>query len=179
MNMKMQSIISTRNQILILEAERWLGVQEHGGNNRGEIVSMFQRAIGRAVNEPWCMSFVQYCCMEVDRWANKLLNQNIENQLNKSEHCMTVWRETPKGCRLSKPVPGCVPIWNFAGTDDGHTGIAKAFDRQIIIDIEGNTSDDSKTIVREGHGVRKKRRPMRSIGKMNLVGFLDPWAGLS
>jgi len=49
------------NRLLIFEATRWLGIQEIGGNNRGQVIRMFQRVIGRAQNEPWCMSFVQYC----------------------------------------------------------------------------------------------------------------------
>ena len=164
------------NKLLILEAKRWVGVQEHGGNNRGEIVKMFQRTIGKAVNEPWCMSYIQYCLENVDEWSEALGLKFGPHLLHLHEHCMTVWRETPKECRLEKPIPGCVAIWNYKGNDNGHGSIVESIDRKLLMFYEGNTSDNNKRIIREGDGVRKKRRPfVNSIGNMKLVGFLNPW----
>jgi len=163
------------HQILIHEATRWLGVQEHGGNNRGQIVEMFQRTIGRAVREPWCMSFVQYCLEKADELYSLVQNDDDEHWIHGSEHCMSVWRTTDLECRIKEPRPGLIAIWRHKGTDNGHTGIVVDVDGSIITTIEGNTGTDDKTVVREGDGVRRKRRPLRSIGSMYLVGFLDPW----
>ena len=42
---------------LIEEAEKTLGITEHGGENCGAEVEEFQRTVdGRAQGEAWCMS---------------------------------------------------------------------------------------------------------------------------
>ncbi len=166
-----------RNQLLVAESLRWVGIQEVGGNNRGQMVRIFQKHLGGAHNEPWCMSYVQYCCYWADKYAELTGHTGLPHKLYKSEHCMTVWNKTPRECRIDIPFPGCVPIWNYEGTTSGHTGALVGIDRQIILTAEGNTSDGVRRIVREGDGVYKKRRPMKTIGKMKLVGFLNPWPG--
>ena len=159
--------------MLVLEAKRWIGVTERGGNNRGEMVEMFQKAIGRAINEPWCMSFVQFCC----QWPDYFVGGKL-NVLHKSEHCFSVWMNTKKTARVVEPFPGCVAIWQYQGTTNGHTGIVESYGvddkRAYIISIEGNTSDSEK-IVREGDGVFLKKRFLKTTGKMRLKGFLNPW----
>ena len=157
-----------------MEAERWLGAQEIGGNNRGQIIRMFQRAVGKAEDEPWCMSFVQYCCNKIDQIYKIVRKANDINKLYQSEHCLTVWNKTPHICRQD-PAPGTIAIWNYKGGSAGHAGIVVEVDGEIIRTIEGNTSDNTKRIVREGDGVYRKRRPINSISNMQLKGFLDPW----
>jgi hypothetical protein len=172
--MMTQFPISIKNKLLTLEAKRWLGIQENGGNNKGEIVSVFQKTIGKAENEPWCMSFVQYCLFQTDNWFYELCDSDIPHELFLSEHCLTVWNESPKHCRIEKPIAGSICIWQYRGSSNGHTGIVVDVDKEIIITIEGNTSN-SKKIIREGDGVYLKRRPLKSIGKMQIKGFLNPW----
>ncbi len=158
-------------QAFIIEGGRWVGVQETGGNNKGQLVSIFQRHIGGAHGEPWCMSFVQYCAYWVDQYFTE-----SKHRLFPSEHCMTVWRNSPSVCRLTGPMEGSVVIWNYEGTDNGHTGIVRRLDGNHIYTIEGNTGDSS-AVVREGDGVFVKRRLLQrsSKSKMQIVGFLNPW----
>ena len=143
----------------------------------GEMVSMFQRTIGRAVGEPWCMSFAQYCLI----WPDKMCKGN-RHLIVESEHCMTVFRETDVVCHIKEPMKGVIAIWNKTGTDSGHTGLVETYGHDqgdaYIITIEGNTSDDDK-VVREGDGVfRKKRFYNKAKAKMQLMGFLNPWPRL-
>lgn len=174
--MKTQLITSTKNPILILEAFRWLGVQEVGGNNKGQVVSIFQRHLGGAHEEPWCMSFVQYCCFWVDSMDAAFRSQKAKgHKLFKSEHCLTVWNKSPRECRSEAPMPGSVVIWQYGASSAGHTGIVVDVDGDVFTTVEANTGDNSKRVVREGDGVYKKVRPLKSIGKMKIKGFLNPW----
>ena len=60
-------------RLLIFEARRWVGMTEIGGNNRGQVVEMFQRAVdGKASGEPWCAAFVFFCVGMVESMAAAL-----------------------------------------------------------------------------------------------------------
>ena len=51
-----------RKRLLVLEASRWIGVSEVGGQNKGQLVEMFQKsADDKASKEPWCLAFVLFC----------------------------------------------------------------------------------------------------------------------
>lgn len=156
---------------LIREAERCVGVTEHGGNNKGAEVEHFQRAVdGKAQGEPWCAAFVQSCLKEVAAVHGATLVAHV------SEHCMTIWRKTPGVHRYRSPKAGYLIIWNYEGSTNGHIGIVRrVIDEFTIETIEGNTGPDDKAIEREGDGVYRKVRSTKSIGKMKLVGFIAPF----
>jgi len=157
---------------LILEAEKWVGIHEVGGNNRGPEVERFQKAVdGRAEAEAWCASFVQFCMKEV---ATRLSATQVAFP---SEHCFTIWAMTGKMHCYASPKAGYLVIWKYEGTSNGHVGIvSRVIDESTIETIEGNTSPEGKTIVREGDGVyRKTRSTMRVVGKMRLVGYVCPF----
>lgn len=156
---------------LIREAEKWIGVHETGGNNKGPEVVRFQKAVdGKALGEPWCACFVQFCVKEVQTRFGATLVMAV------SEHCMTIWNKTPGVHRHRSPKAGFVVIWNYEGTASGHIGIvSRVIDEFTIETIEGNTSPDDNTIEREGDGVYRKIRSTKQIGKMRLVGFIAPF----
>ena len=137
------------------------------------MVQMFQRTIGQAVGEPWCMSFVQYCLT----WPDYFIGGE-KSQVFASEHCLSVWMKTPINHRINTPFPGCIAVWQYGDTSSGHTGLVESYGvdgkRPYIISIEGNTSD-SERIVREGDGVFMKKRFLSYTKKMRLRGFLNPW----
>lgn len=156
----------TKTEQLVAEASRWIGVKEKGGDNRGVEIERFQRAIdGHASGQSWCMAFVQYC-----------LSQVGDSELFRSSHCLTVWNNSPKELRLSKPVPGSIMIWRKKGTAQGHTGIVTAvYDDTTVETIEGNTGPMS-VVSREGDGVYRKMRSTHPVmGNMIVVGWLKPW----
>ncbi|MCJ7521604.1 MAG: CHAP domain-containing protein [Dehalococcoidia bacterium] len=156
---------------LILEAEKWVGVHEVGGNNRGPEVERFQRAVdGRAEAEAWCAAFVQFCMKEV---ATRLAATQVAFP---SEHCLTIWARTSKIHCAASPKSGYLVIWKYDGTSNGHIGIvSRVIDEFTIETIEGNTSPEDKTIVREGDGVYRKTRSTKRVGKMKLVGYVCPF----
>jgi uncharacterized protein (TIGR02594 family) len=150
---------------LILEARKWIGTTEVGGNNKGPSVEAFQKAVdGKAQGEPWCMAFVQFCVQKV-----------APSLLASSEHCLTVWNRTPREQRLEVPEPGCIMIWRHKGTDQGHCGIVSGFDGVIISTIEGNTAPHRRDVEREGDGVYEVTRSMNGTPTMDVVGWLRPW----
>jgi hypothetical protein len=156
---------------LILEAEKWVGIHEVGGNNRGPEVERFQKAVdGRAEAEAWCAAFVQFCMKEV---ATRLSATQVAFP---SEHCLTIWARTGKMHCNSSPKAGYLVVWKYDGTSNGHIGIvSRVIDEFTIETIEGNTSPEDKTIVREGDGVYRRSRSTKRVGAMKLVGYICPF----
>jgi uncharacterized protein (TIGR02594 family) len=155
----------TKAESLIAEATKWVGIREQG-QNRGPEVEMFQQAVdGHASAQAWCMSFVQYCLIQVGG-----------TDLHVSSHCLTVWNKSPKHLRTNKPVPGCLMLWQKKGTSHGHVGIVvKTLDENRVVTIEGNTGPLS-VVSRDGDGVYKKFRTVRPVmGNLEVVGFLKCW----
>lgn len=149
---------------------------ERGGNNKGEIVQMFQKAVDdKAVGEPWCMSFVQFCVNQVISLAQEL-NLRVTSALPESEHCMTVWRLSPTQHKLFEPRPGYLVIWRLKTSHSGHTGVVVEIEKNAIWTVEGNTSPDDGGDQREGDGVFLKKRPRGGFGNFHEVGFIDPFS---
>lgn len=161
----------TKNFILTVEADRWVGITEQGGDNVGQIVEMFQKQIGHAVGEPWCMSFVQYCCY----WVDRFLGMEDRHVLYPSEHVLTVWRKTPSVARLKEPMMGSVVLWNYAGTEQGHAGIVTDRRGDTLDTVEGNTSEAERRVIREGDGVFNKKRSIHGGERFRILGYLNPW----
>lgn len=158
--------LSDPAQKLLNVARSYIGVREQGGNNRGRQVEEFQRAIGGAAAEPWCMSFAQYCIKAAESATQ------ANSQVTQSEHCLTVWNGSPSELRRSRPEPGSLVIWRHGNSRSGHVGIVEAVNSDgTFTTIEGNTSDSSG-INREGDGVYRKQRDMDGAGDMRVVGFL-------
>jgi hypothetical protein len=164
--------------VLTYEAERWVGAQEQGGNNQGQLVGYFQRAVdGSADGEAWCMSFVSYVVKSMRFIIGKVDHEYTIFPLFPSEHCMTVWEGTPANQRLTTPEKGCVVIWQHYDssnrpTTNGHCGIVVDVDSKgNLITVEGNTSS-GKAIDRDGQGVYRRSRAKGGVGKMKEVGFI-------
>jgi uncharacterized protein (TIGR02594 family) len=151
---------------LIEVAQKYVGVKEKGGDNKGPEVEQFQKAVdGKAAGEPWCMAFVQFCINVVEAATKQ------KSKIFESEHCLTVWNKTPVEQRLKEPVPGCLVIWQFGDTSNGHVGIVTAVFKNSIHTIEGNTGD-GKGVVREGDGVYARNRSRVGSDKMKVLGYL-------
>ena len=154
------------------EALKWIGVIEKGGDNKGPEVERFQKAVdGKAVGEPWCMSFIQFIIREIEE------RYGVKSRIFKTEHVLTCWNKTPKNMRVGKPCPGDVICWNFAGTTSGHGGIIETMmvNKCMVKTIEGNTSGPGSRIVREGDGVYLKTRHLTSGKKFRILGLIRPF----
>lgn len=151
-----------------LSAEACVGIRETGGNNSGPMVRLLQDTIGTPDREPWCMSFVQTCLAYAE------VKTGLRSPIYSSEHCMTVWKETPAPFRVkASPLRGAIAIWNYEGTSNGHTGIVlEGYYRKYFNTVEGNTN---KAGSREGDGVYYKKRMWWRDGSLVRVGFLKPF----
>jgi hypothetical protein len=170
--------------MLVYMANMHVGIREQGGNNQGQMVKRFQRAVdGKAHGEPWCMSFVQYLMMTVDDMYDALMMHTSQHkrQIHSSEHVLSCWNKTPKEQRIFKPEAGCLILWshwrNEKETSSGHVGIISRPDMGGMVEtVEGNTGSDDAEIVREGDGVfLKNRNTNYHYGSMRLKGFLKVW----
>lgn len=171
-------IIPEKQKALIDIALGQVGVHEIGGNNSGPVVEMYQRVIGKAEKEPWCVSFIQWCVREVDRLHKS------KTALYATESSQMLWTHSEKALRINPPAPGSIVVWTKYSPNDlplsiGHVGIVKeVLNENFMLTIEGNTSP-SDGIQREGDGVYLKRRQIWTLhGYMRTRGFLLPWAGI-
>ena len=165
-------------RLLISEAKRWVSFVEVGGDNKGQVVEMFQRVVGKAVGEAWCLSFVQYCLKQVDSSFEEIYKKKLPlHGVNITEHCLTCWHKTPAQYKFRGAKPGRIIIWRHGTTTRGHAGIVVHVERGTgyIWTVEGNTGPSNSTIQRDGDGVYLKRRKLKSSGTMQIVGFIQPW----
>ncbi len=172
-----------KTTLLCLEAKRWIGVREEGSNN-GQLIRIFQSAVGGQANEePWCMSFAQYCIkMSVLTFSGLFPDEPpAPSPIFASEHCLTTWnRSQPQ--QSQTPALGALCIWQkYDGnkaTSSGHSGVVTSLDDHgAICIIEGNTSGDSGVIERDGDGVYLKRYQLGQMdrGALRFKGFLRVW----
>ena len=167
-----------KRRMLVYEAKRWLRFTESGGDNKGQVVEMFQKWVdGKAHGEPWCMSFSQFCAGQVDRLTDEIFRQSLEHKslLKKTEHCVTCWNQSDPKCHMDYPIKGSLMIWRKGSTSSGHVGIVvDVKDDQTVMTIEGNTGP-SEAVTREGDGVYLKERDIKGTYSMRVLGFLNPW----
>lgn len=151
-----------------LSAESAVGITESGGNNDGPLVRLFQKTIGKAEREPWCMALVMACLAYAEH------KTGAYSPVFPSEHCQTVWNKTPVVMRVkTSPLKYAIVIWRYEGSSAGHTGIVVETDyRQWFRSIEGNTNSAGS---REGDGVYYKKRDWIRNGSLVRMGFLKPF----
>jgi hypothetical protein len=161
---------------LIEIAKSYIGTKESGGDNKGPQVEEFQKAIGKAESESWCVSFIQYCVKKVDAELG-----GEANKLSQTELVLKLWNDG-KDLRIDKPEPGCLILWEHykdgKRTGLGHAGIVTSVSRDgaTVMTVEGNTSDGSG-IERNGDGVYARQRATVSSANstMKVLGFMKPW----
>lgn len=129
-----------------------IGVRELTGNNDGNIVEAYLRAVNLGKGFAWCAAFVAYCHLD-----NGLM-------IPKAPAWSPSWFPTSKNIPLREAVAGDVfGIYYFHLNRIAHVGfIDEPYNNgsNIIITVEGNTNDDGS---REGDGVYRKRRSKAQI----------------
>ncbi len=151
-----------------------VGIREKGRNNRGRMVQLIQDTLGTADREPWCMSLVQTCLA----WAE--LRTGKVSPIAASEHCMTVYNDTPKAQRVQTlPAPYACIIWRHGAGPSGHTGITISTVKDGKFSaVEGNTESGLTAaghVERDGGGCYETKRNVIGAGNMKVVGFLKPF----
>ena len=156
------------NELLAVEAAKWVGVKEVGGDNKGPEVEMFQKSVnGIAVGQSWCMDFMQYCIKAVEK------EFSLTSPIFRSEHVLTVWNKSPVSMRSTAPEVGYLMFWQHVGTSNGHVGVVTRVGPKagVVSTIEGNTGD-GEGVVREGDGVYRRLRACEGTVKMKVLGYM-------
>lgn len=156
-----------------LVAESCVGIQEATGRNDGRMVELIQETIGGAVGEPWCAALVMTCLAYAEE------KTGVKSPIIPTEHCQTMWNQTPKSQRVKiLPLPGAIAVWFDVNKTTGHTEIVLGCDGKTIHCVGGNTSGTKKPgepVNREGNGCFYTVRSMKDTAKRRLVGFLKPF----
>ncbi len=179
--MTQEDVNEILNNGLAAYAKTFDGVREVGGNNKGEFVRMFQKAVdGTASGEAWCSAMASYC---IKTWGNVMKSAidipgfKYSSALVLSESVCNFWFNNPASFRIEKPEVGSLILWrrwaNGKPTWQGHIGIiVEVVDSVTVRSIEGNTSSDSAN-ERDGDGVFIKNRHIkRNYGSLRPLGFL-------
>jgi hypothetical protein len=167
----------TKRLLLVNECKKWIGIKEVGGDNKGQMVERWQKAIDqKASQEAWCMAFVMSMIIDIDKLCLNVFADTQMSSINKSEHCLTVWNTAPSRLKFQTPLPGYIAIWQHGNTTLGHAGIVvEGMNHNYEFKtVEGNTGDGSG-VIREGDGVYLRTRSLKSQGAMKLLGFLSVW----
>jgi hypothetical protein len=172
-----ESMTELKKRMLVFEAKRWVGIKEVGGQNKGQVVEMFQKAVdGKASGEPWCLAFVQFCLQMVDKEYDfvRQMKANKAMVFN-TEHCLTLWNNTNTNQRRKDPEIGTIVLWRHGDTTSGHAGIVtEILEKGEFRTVEGNTGDGSG-VIREGDGVFERVRSINGAGSMKILGFVHAW----
>ncbi len=157
-------------------ASKEVGVlEEPPGSNGGRRVEEYQRTVGVAKGDAWCVAFVFWCFKQaaadlgvMNPMANECRTGGVLDLWNRARRAAKV-KTITTGAALDNPGvlrPGMVFIIETGG-GRGHTGIVSRIVGNRLETIEGNTNDGGS---REGIGVF--RRNGRTVDSINR-GFID------
>lgn len=162
-------------KVFVFSAEALLGIKEATGRNDGKMVKLIQETIGGSSGEAWCMAYVQSCIAYAE------VKTGVISPLAVSEHCMTVWKSSPRSLRVKKrPLRGAIAIWNYPPSSSGHTGIVDEYEHKPnrMRLYEGNTTSGLRpdgSIERDGGGTHHTDRSTKGSASMVLIGFVKPF----
>jgi len=139
----------SRGQLVML-AENEIGVREQSGRNDGKRVEEYLRCVGLKKGQPWCAAFVSYIYYKGgypkprSGWSPALF---------------------PASRLARSALPGnLIGIYFPEYKRIAHVGLIEKQDGDWILSIEGNTGIAGS---REGDGVYRKRRQVRTIYKIS------------
>ena len=162
----------------IVVASQEVGVRETAPN-RGPMVDRFLISVGldpTSGNYPWCAAFVF--------WVFEMASHQLRmaNPCVKTASAIMHWQRAPQAGRIrvasdgtivdpERVRPGCV-FFQDHGAGKGHCGIVEGVDfaAGVIMTIDGNTNASGG---REGDGVYRKVRPLRSV----ILRIMKPRSG--
>lgn len=141
-----------------------LGVREATGRNDGSQVEAYLAYTGLGKGYAWCAAFVCWVLgqAEVDNpktaWAASLFPHD-KLVWPRGRVPTTAFRTTNNGQPVTKT--GCVFGLYFPSLKRiAHCGFIDEWGEKEVITVEGNTNDTGN---REGDGVYRKRRPIKSL----------------
>jgi hypothetical protein len=136
----MSDLLELRTRALAL-AERYRGVREHGGNNRGPQIERWQARVHLKPGDAWCTAFA--CCIVED--AAKGLGMESPLPMVGSVAKLFAWvMEHHPEWVSNKPTRGAIFIHfrdRYKPWSLGHCGFVKGVDDGHVLSIDGNTND--------------------------------------
>lgn len=139
---------------LLAIAEKEVGVRERSGNNDGERVEFYLKYIGLPKGHAWCAAYTSWVYGKAGLSRPR-----------------TGWTPAlfPENRLVKKPKPADLFGIYFPSLKRiAHTGFVVSIKSDWVLTIEGNTNVEGG---REGDGVYKKRRHLRTIAKFaNWIG---------
>lgn len=155
-----------------------LGLRERGSNS-GSDVEKYLQYVGLTKGQPWCAAFVcwVYGQAEVENpksgWspalfpAARVIWNRAESLKLKAESLVPASYSPSQATGNPQQVtPNTGDIFGIYFTEKkriAHAGFIDTWDGTWLITVEGNTSESGS---REGDGVYRKRRPVKSIYKV-------------
>lgn len=157
----MNSLLELRSRALAL-AERYVGVREHGGRNRGPQIERWLETVNLEPGQPWCAAFVSAVLKEA------AAGLKMASPIPLSASVAKLWKRAPEHMRSGRCTRGSIFV-HFTDPQNphgfGHTGFVTGVDGDHMMTVEGNTDDAGG---RDGDGVWYKRRPISYA-----FGFVD------
>jgi len=177
-NQTVTSVDDMLKNCLAQVALNYVGIKEQGGNNMGQMVERFQRAVDNvAMGEPWCLSFIWYAIFETERLIEAILGRPLDYKarLLMTEHVQTMFNKSPEEQRIFKPEKGSLILWKYYDssgkpTTSGHIGICTQVndvDGHICQTVEANTSQGAVSL--------RTRNIKYRYGRMLPMGILSVW----
>lgn len=175
----------TLQDLVLVNAEKYLYVRELTNNNDAPEIDMFLAYLGLPKGLSWCATYVVYVHKEA---ADSL---QIKNPLPKYARVATLWEMTQENElryktfdaeevlsgeeRLNK---ADIPIWESNNIKkvknfNGHTGLVRyQISQDKFATIEGNTTPGDKGNQREGGGVYERERKLAIGSSFQVLGFI-------
>lgn len=149
-------------------------LRETNGKNRSPIIDKIITNHGGALGSAYCCYGVQQLLDDVVAYY-KSKGQSIKFDIPKGGSTQNLWALAKAEYKQSAPKPASLVVWrHMKNTSTGHIGTCLSFaDHDEFKTFEFNTSPDSSQIVREGEGAYYRNRPLKDVGDMHLLGFID------
>ncbi len=132
-----------------------IGIREKSGKNDGVMVETYLRHCGLGKGNPWCAAFV---CWNFSQ-------AGVKNP--RSGYCPDLFSKKyviyTRGQPSKRGPPQAGDIFGLYFPEKkriAHTGYIESWGENYVITVEGNTNEAGS---REGDGVYRKRRPLKSI----------------
>jgi hypothetical protein len=145
--------------IIVSNANKYVGVKEQGGNNRGKMVEYFLRVVGLGSGHPWCTAFV----------CTVLFESGVKNPMSGWTPSLSS-HKSGKRIENKQAEPGMVITLYYSHLKrEGHSGIIVERDNKDLLCVEGNTTIRGTRETTDGKdGVNVILRPIESIHRVIL-----------
>lgn len=145
-------------------AEKYVGIRETGGRNRGPEIDRWNRAAGAPLGSSYCASSVGGWLSEADVARPRLKTAWARNY----EQPYSIKPDRVARGVARVPV-GSVVVWKRPG--GGHVGIVTRWRGSTGDTIEANTSSGLKGSQHDGDGIFRRKRTINALSAFRITAF--------